>query len=67
MSEEEIKELSGIITTKLVSKILIKLQEIEGIKNKKISKWDYDDVNMILYGEFEDGREFSLDLKEEDK
>ena len=67
MSEEEIKELSGMITTKLVSKILIKLQEIEGIKNKKISKWDYDDVNMILYGEFEDGREFSLDLKEEDK
>ena len=67
MSEEEIKELSGMITTKLVSKILIKLQEIESIKDKKISKWDYDDVNMILYGEFEDGREFSLDLKEEDK
>ena len=59
LKEEEIEEISSMITKKIVLKIVMKLDEIEAKENKKIKIWNYDDENLIIFGEFEDGEEFS--------
>lgn len=59
MKEEEIEELSGMITKNVVLRIVMKLDEIEAREEKKIKLWNYDDENVLIYGIFEDGKEFS--------
>ena len=59
MVEEEIEELSTMITKKVVLRIVMKLDEIEAREEKKIKLWNYDDENVLIYGIFEDGEEFS--------
>ena len=67
MVEDGIKDLSIKITSKLVSAIILKLNELE-MTNKnctKIVKWDFDVDNMLLFGEFEYGVKFEekIELK----
>ena len=58
MNEKEIKELSKMITNKLISKIFIKLNELEMKTGKEIEVWNFDDENLIVFGEFKDGEYF---------
>lgn len=60
MKEKEIESLSIEITAKLISKIVLKLNELEMTnKNRtKIVKWDFDVDKMLLFGEFEYGVKF---------
>ena len=60
MEEKELKDLSIKITAKLISKIVLKLNELE-LKNKnntKIVSWDFDTDTMEVFGEFEYGVKF---------
>ena len=60
MEEKELKDLSIKITAKLISKIVLKLNELKS-KNKnntKIVSWDFDTDTMEVFGEFEYGVKF---------
>lgn len=58
MEEKDIEKLSKMITDKIVSEILLKLNELETLTGEEIDSWNFDDENMIVFGEFKDGNYF---------
>ena len=58
-----IKGLSAKITSKIITKIILELEELEANNKSEIISWGFDVDKMNLYGEFENGLKFEKEIE----